>query len=92
MLIKFNEVIKLVKNKQREWEFPGGKVEFDRDTLHGSCELIDLIKSAKRELEEEAGTDIEISGSPNRIIYKQSTSTSTSHTVFLYTHNSLLVK
>ena len=69
-----NKVL-LVKNRERQWEFPGGKIDeiTDRvDDANGNSptrDIIDLLKAAKREFHEEISNDIECIGNPSKILF-----------------------
>lgn len=63
-----NKVL-LVKHRLREWEFPGGKIDTDKDRL-GNTDTIDLLKTATREFREEVSEYIGCVGSPERILFE----------------------
>lgn len=54
---KSNEIL-LVKNKNRSWEFPGGKSEHSDSNYQTDNTIIDLDKTAFREFKEETGLNL----------------------------------
>ncbi len=50
-----SQQILLVKHKTRNWEFPGGKIDFGCKDQWNKTEFVDLENTAKRELFEETG-------------------------------------
>ena len=70
--------ILLVKNRNRGWEFPGGKVDYEKDKLKGGSRsnIIDLLQAATREFKEEVSEYIGCVGSPSKILFEP-----THHTV-----------
>ena len=59
----------LVKHREREWEFPGGKIDFSKDKFENT-EIIDLQKCAIRELHEEVSENIECEGMCDKVLYE----------------------
>jgi 8-oxo-dGTP pyrophosphatase MutT (NUDIX family) len=60
----------LVKHRRRQWEFPGGKVDFFKDDFGEDTGYYDLLKTATREFQEEVSDEIGCIGSPDKILFK----------------------
>lgn len=75
-IIRFNNKsdVLLIKHRDRQWEFPGGKIDNEKDCYKGSG-FIDLIKSVSREFKEEVGNGLGCIGCPCEMIFKQDSST-----------------
>lgn len=71
---KYQNKVLLVKNKKRGgWEFPGGKIDFEKDIVVPG--IIDIEKVARREYAEETNTEDLIDLKPNRSFYNPTTQT-----------------
>lgn len=73
--INYRGRVLLVKNKKRQWEFPGGKIEDQKDRFTMNGEFVDLLKGCSREFQEEVGNDIGCIGCPDKVLYRKQSNT-----------------
>lgn len=62
--------ILLVKHKERQWEFPGGKIDYNKDR-YADTQIVDLMHTAQRELQEETSIPYSklLTTSPTNILF-----------------------
>lgn len=63
-----DDKVLLVKHKTRGWEFPGGKIDNEKDRFENT-EMIDLLHTATREFHEEVSGQIGCVGSPTKVLF-----------------------
>lgn len=70
--ITIQHKVLLVKHVTRGWEFPGGKVDYEKDKFYDHSCMVDLLAAATREFEEEVSSDTKtvFKGKPSNILFE----------------------